>query len=145
MLNTKQIGNITELQCMLSFIQLGYNVSTPYGDCERYDFIADINGKLIKIQVKHACDSHIKDGYITFKTANKTTQNGQFVKHVYSEEQIDYFATYYNNQCYLVPVQETGAAMKNLRFTPPKNGQTKGITFAEEYELERMVKKIVNE
>lgn len=145
MLNTKQIGNITELQCMLSFMQLGYNVLTPYGDCERYDFVADINGKLIKIQVKHACDSQIEDGYVTFRTSNKTTRNGQFVKHNYSEDQIDYFATYYNNQCYLVPVQEVGSTIKTLRFTPPKNGQIKGITFAKEYELERMVEKIINE
>jgi len=29
MLNTKQRGNITELQCMLAFLKLGYNVLTP--------------------------------------------------------------------------------------------------------------------
>jgi hypothetical protein len=35
--------------------------------------------------------------------------------------------------------------MKTLRFKPPANGQVKGITFAEEYELEKVVKKITNE
>ena len=144
MLNTKQMGNITEIECMLAFLKLGYNVLTPYGDCERYDFVADINGKLIKIQVKHACDSHINEGYITFKTSNKTTKNGSFVKHKYTEEQIDYFATYYNNQCYLIPVSEIGSSSKTLRFKPPANNQIKGITFAKDYELEEVLKNIIN-
>ena len=145
MLNSKQIGNITEIECMLSFIKLGYNVLTPYGDCERYDFVADIDGKLIKVQVKHACDSNIQDGYITFRCVNKTTQNGSFVNHKYTKEQIDYFATYYDDKCYLVPVEEVGSSVKTLRFRPPANSQVKGITFASEYELEKVVKKITDE
>ena len=41
-MNSKQQGNITELETMLAFLKLGYNVLTPYGDCERYDFVADV-------------------------------------------------------------------------------------------------------
>lgn len=51
-MNSKQIGNVTEVECMLAFLKLGYNVLQPYGDCERYDFVADINGKFYKIQCK---------------------------------------------------------------------------------------------
>lgn len=145
MLNTKQRGNITEVECMLAFLKLGYNVLTPYGDCERYDFVVDINNKFYKIQVKSANTNHIEDGYIEFQTANKTTRNGSFVRHAYTENEIDYFMTSYNNQCYLVPIKECSNCHKRLRFTPPKNGQIKGITFATEYELERMVQKIINE
>lgn len=145
MLNTKRRGNITEIECMLAFLKLGYNVLTPYGDCERYDFVVDINGKLYKIQVKSANSNHIEEGYIDFKTANKTTRNGSFVRHAYDKSQIDYFMTSYDNQCYLIPVQECSTTAKRLRFIPPKNGQIKGITFAKEYELERMVEKIINE
>lgn len=146
MLNTKQRGNITEVECMLAFLKLGYNVLTPYGDCERYDFVVDINGTLYKIQVKSANANHIEEGYIEFKTANKTTREGKFVRHAYTSNQIDYFMTSYEGVCYLVPVEEcaTGTS-KRLRFIPPKNGQTKSITFAESYELTRMVNKIVNE
>lgn len=145
MLNTKQIGNITEVECMLAFLKLGYNVLTPYGDCERYDFVVDINNYLYKIQVKTSSASHIEDGYIVFKTANKTTSNGTFVRHKYTKEQIDYFMTTYNGKCYLIPVEECCSTEKRLRFTPPKNGQIKGITFAEDYELERVVNKIINQ
>ena len=143
MLNSKQKGNITEVECMLAFLKLGYNVLMPYGDCERYDFVVDIEGKLLKIQVKTSSDSHIDEGYIIFKCANKTTKEGQFIRHSYTKEQIDYFMTSYNGQCYLIPVEETSTE-KRLRFTPPKNGQLKGISFAKDYELEKMVKTIIN-
>ena len=46
-MNSKQKGNITELETMLAFIKLGYNVLTPYGDCERYDYVVDANGKFL--------------------------------------------------------------------------------------------------
>lgn len=144
MLNSKQKGNITEVECMLAFLKLGNNVLTPYGDCERYDFVVDINGQLLKIQVKTSSISHIDEGYIVFKCANKTTCKGNFVRHRYNKEQIDYFMTSYNGKCYLIPVEECSTE-KRLRFVPPKNGQTKGITFAEDYELEKVVTKIINE
>lgn len=145
MLNSKQIGNITELECMLAFMKLGYNVLTPYGDCERYDFVADVNGKLLKIQVKTSRPSRFDDGSITFNTSSQTTKEGKAIHYAYNEEQIDYFMTFYNNQTYLIPVKECGVREKTLRFEPPKNGQIKGITFAQEYETERMINKIVSE
>ena len=145
MLNSKQKGNITELECMLAFVKLGYNVLIPYGDCERYDFVVDIKGNFYKIQVKTSRTEDEEKSYIIFNTSSQTTKNGKQVHHSYDKEQIDYFMTTYNSQAYLVPVQETAAREKRLRFLPPKNGQTKGITFASEYELEKVVKKIVDE
>ena len=144
MLSSKQIGNITELECMLAFMKLGYNVLTPYGDCERYDFVADINGQLLKIQVKTSRPSRFNEGSIVFNTSSQTTKEGKMVHHSYNEEQIDYFMTFYENQAYLIPVQECSVREKTLRFAPPKNGQIKGITFAQEYELKKVVDKIVN-
>lgn len=44
---------------MAAFYKLGYTVSIPYGENNRYDFIADINTKLIRVQVK---SSKTRDG-----------------------------------------------------------------------------------
>ena len=144
MLNSKQIGNITEMQCMLAFMEQGYNVLTPYGDCERYDFVADVNGELLKIQVKTSRPSRHGEGAIVFNTSSQTTQNGKEVHHSYNEEQIDYFMTSYEGQTYLIPVQECSAREKTLRFIPPKNGQIKGISFASDYEFKKVVNEITN-
>ena len=40
-MSTKYLGNLTELQCITRFYELGYPVSIPYGDSEKYDMIVD--------------------------------------------------------------------------------------------------------
>ena len=137
-MTSKDVGNITEVSCMLEFMKLGYPVLTPYGDCQRYDYVVEINGKFYRVQAKTANDAYINDGYITFRCDNTTTKNGKVVHHSYDENEIDYFSTFYNGKCYLIPVNECSRE-KRLRFTAPKNGQTRGITFASEYELEKVV------
>ena len=57
----------------------------------------------------------------------------------YTLNDIDFFATIDDGQCYLVPVNECGAR-KTLRYCYPRNGQKKGISLAENYKLEDMIK-----
>ena len=52
MLETKLKGNLTEMECMAAFIEQGYQVSIPFGEDSRYDFIADVNNTLYRIQCK---------------------------------------------------------------------------------------------
>lgn len=140
-MNSKQLGNITEVQAMLGFLQLGYNVLTPYGDCERYDFVADVNGKFVKIQVKSSKVSD--DGTkFSFNTASTHYSDGKCVHHSYSKEDIDYFATVYDNQVYLIPVGECSARSQSLRLVPAKNGQTRGVKWAKDYRLEEVIKEL---
>ena len=138
-MNSKQKGNITELECMLAFIKLGYNVLTPYGDCERYDFVVDVNGKFIRVQVKTSRTNN--DGAsFSFSGRSCNRKDGKIIHHYYTNEEIDYFATIFDGKCYLIPVEECGAD-KKLRILSAKNGQVRGITWAKDYELEEVVKK----
>lgn len=138
-LTSKQKGNLTELQCLTAFIEQGCGVSIPYGDNSKYDFIADVNGALLKIQVK---TSSLKDENAIQFSCRTTHVNCAGVKNErYSSDDIDFFATYWNNQCYLVPVAESSVT-KTLRFAPPKSGQMKGISFASEYELAKQLSKL---
>ena len=140
-MNSKQLGNVTEVQVMLGFLQLGYNVLTPYGDCERYDFVADVNGKFVKIQVKSSKVSD--DGTkFSFNTASTHYSDGKCVHHSYSKEDIDYFATVYNNQVYLIPVEECSSRSQSLRLVPAKNGQTRGVKWVKDYRLEEVIKEL---
>ena len=45
-------GITRELDFIRSFIALGFQVSIPYGDSARYDFIADDGNNLYRIQCK---------------------------------------------------------------------------------------------
>ena len=137
-MDSKFIGNITELEVLTYITKLGYQVSIPFGDRERYDQIWDINGKLLKIQVK---TSHLVDNTIKFSCRSSHRVNGKCVNTQYTSDEIDYFATYWDGKCYLIPVGETSNE-KTLRFTPPKNGQIKGISFAKDYEVEEVLKRV---
>ena len=53
-MTSKDVGNITEVSCMLEFMKLGCVVLQPYGDCQRYDFVVEINNKFYRIQSKTA-------------------------------------------------------------------------------------------
>ena len=141
MLESKQKGIITELQCITKFNELGYHISIPYGENCRYDFIADIEGRLIRVQVKTSRFKDENQEAIVFacRSSHSNSTGVHYVR--YTDEEIDYFATYFNHICYLIPVDECSTE-KILRFAPPKNGQIKGITFAMDYELEKQIEKI---
>lgn len=138
-LNSKQKGNLTELQCLSAFVEQGCGVSIPYGDNSKYDFIADIDGHLFKIQVK---TSSLKDENAIKFSCRTTHVNCKGVKNErYSSEDVDFFATYWDNQCYLIPVSECSVD-KTLRFAPTKSGQIKGISFAKDYILADRIQKV---
>ena len=69
-MNTKQLGNFTELQCITYLYQIGCAVSIPFGNSEKYDVIIDYNDKLYKVQIKHGNihqDELNEDDYISIK------------------------------------------------------------------------------
>lgn len=143
MIDTKILGNATEMECMLECMKLGIQVSIPFGEDSRYDFIMDYNGKLYRIQSKH-CSEIVDDSNkvvaVKFKTVRQSGSNASIhTRTKYTKEEIDYFSTSYEGKCYLVPVEQCSNE-KILRIKPPKNGQTKGISFLENYELSEVLK-----
>lgn len=135
---TQSIGNVNELKCISRFIELGYECSIPYGNGAKYDFIVDVNGELLRIQCKSS--SHPKkngivdENAIQFDTVSQTTNTQKTTKHTYNNQQIDYFATSYNNKIYIIPVDECSTS-KTLRFVAPKNNSK--YNKAEDYEIEK--------
>lgn len=134
-MNSHFQGEITELEVAESFLALGYQVCKPLVADSRYDFIVDINHKLLRIQVKTSTLSE-DGGYIEFKTVSSHTNTQRTVYHTYSAEDVDYFATMHNHQCYLIPISKIGSRSFRLRLQPTKNGQVKNINFAKDYMLE---------
>lgn len=137
---TKIKGLTTELQCQISFTQMGYNVSVPLSEDCRYDFIADIEGKLIRVQVKTCRE---EDNGIIFNTKSSHLSAQGSVQHSYSENDIDVFATYYNNQCYLVPVNQCGISTKKLLFKKNSCNQTGDLL--SDYEFLKILSKITTQ
>lgn len=138
MLSSHFKGEITEQQVVLAFLRQGILLSKPLVQSSRYDFIADVNGKLYKIQVKTG--TYKEDAYLEFATSTSHTNTQGTVNLSYSANDVDFFATIYQNQCYLIPFQLCGRRSQRLRFAPTKNNQTSGILFAKDFQLEKVLK-----
>ena len=135
-MNTKRTGDITELQCITYLFELGFEISIPYGENSRYDFIIDNGKDLLKIQCK-TCQ--VFESYISIpcRSIRSNRTRNRVVK--YNKQEIDYFATYYNNKCYIISVEEN-LNVKTLRFKEPKNNQMQNISYLADYEAEKVLK-----
>lgn len=140
-MDTKQIGNIVELEVLTYITKLGYQVSIPFGDRERYDQIWDINGKLLKIQVKKSKPIDKDCSAISFSCRSSKRVSGKCINSRYKNNEIDYFATIWDGQCYIVPLKETSAS-KILRFNKPHNNQQQNISYSKDYLVEEVLKRL---
>ena len=141
MLNSHFIGEITEQKVAIEFLKIGILVSKPLVQCSRYDFIIDVDNHLYKIQVK-TCSVKEDGSFLEFATSTSHTNTKGTKNLSYSKDDVDFFATTYNDQCYLIPYERCGKRAQRLRLKPTQNGQTKGICFAKDYLLQDVIKEI---
>lgn len=135
-LTTQQKGTVTELAVAKYLLSLGYNVSQPFCQDSRYDLIVDANGKLLRLQVK-TCRL-TENNSIAFNCRSTTTNNTSKKTRSYSANDIDYFATYWNNRVYLVPVGECSNE-KRLHLDPIKQSNW---SYIEDYLAEEVLEKL---
>ena len=133
---TNQKGLITEISVMLKFIQLGYNVSQPLNSDSKYDCIVDINGKLLKIQIKTAHLHPSTKNSIEIKCRSTTTTQNHIKTGKYTSKDIDYFATIWENELYLIPVEECSAS-KTLHLIR-ENGRN-NYSYLEDYKAQEVL------
>lgn len=143
---TQQKGTITEMQCILDFTKLGYRCLQPIDDSAKYDVVIDIgNGNFKRIQCKTASwvtdTSELETAFMIY-TACQTTNTKATTRHKYSKDDIDYFYTWFQNQGYLVSIEEATGVTFRWRYEYPKSGQKQGIHIADEYKIEEVIKAI---
>lgn len=131
-MNTKSIGDISEVMVMAALLRCGAAVLKPVGDNQRYDLVVDLDGCFSRVQCK---TGRLKDGRIAFPTCSSYAHRGRVGKGYLGEA--DVFGIYCpeNDRVYLVPVEQCGGRMAHLRCDPTKNGQTSGVRLASEYEV----------
>ena len=135
---TQAKGNITELQVIIKFISMGFECSIPYGSQAKYDLLVDLGqGEIIRIQVKKARWAD-NGKTIVFSCSSQTTNTQKTVRHSYTKEQVDYFATCWEDNVYLIPVDEC-STQKQLRIVPKEIGTPNTVNMAEDYLVEKVV------
>lgn len=135
-------GITTELLCQAEFIKRNINVSVPISAYCKYDFIVDISGKLYRIQVKY---SHISTTGIVINTkSTHLSSNGTIIKK-YTNDDIDFFCTIYDNKCYLIPINGIENRTQ-ITLTLENNycSQNQNIMIASNYLLDNQLSLIKN-
>jgi len=130
-------GNLVELQCIMKFMTMGFECSVPYGNQAKYDILVDTSKEILRIQCKK---SHWADdrNSITFSCCSSTTNTQKTTRHYYTSNDIDYFATCWEDNVYLIPVEECSTT-KSLRITPKTNKTPPNVNMAEDYLVEKIL------
>lgn len=134
-------GLLTELQCEMDFSQKGFIVSKPISPDSRYDYIVDINGRLIRIQCKTGAAYDEEKTAFSFLCCS-TNWNSKSL-HSYSKEEIDYYYIMFEGKSYLFPVELGNKKTKILRLETKNKGNQASITWAKDYEFEKIIKEIM--
>ncbi len=136
--HSKRIGDIGEIKIISKFLEYeNINVSKPIGDNCLYDLIADINGKLYRVQVKTT--EKVKNGKMQFSIC--TMNPWKIKRKIYSGDEIDLFAFYCldNNYCGLAKVSEVGETAFHIRISKPKNNEKLNVHLAEDFDFDKKI------
>ena len=134
-MNTKRKGDITELSVAKKLLDIGYSVSFPFGDNERYDLIVDYGKNLKKSQIRHA----VKRGdYLVFKCYSNHRKNGKIRRTTFKKGEIDEFLVWNEvlKNVYRIPIEQTPNSEMRLRLNPTDNNQSKNVNWAKEYQIQ---------
>ena len=143
---TQQKGTLTELHCILDLTKIGIRTLVPTDEASKYDVVADLGNKFIRIQCKTstwATDTAIPNTAFHICTCRQTTNTKQTTRYMYSKDDIDYFYTYFQGQGYLVSIDEANGKTFRWRYEYPSNEQKMGIHIANEYKIEEVIKSLI--
>jgi hypothetical protein len=132
--DTKTKGDISELRVALALAELGYAVSKPLGENQRYDLIADDGDRLHRVQVK---TGRIRGGVMKFNCTSTHGHRRTALKIRPYTGQIELLAVYCpeNQKVYLVPEADLTRSSIHLRLVAPLNNMKKTIRWAADFEL----------
>ena len=88
-MNTKQKGGIAEQAAILQTLKRGWGVLKPVGDHLPYDLVFDVEGVLVKIQVKCAWFDDARGNYVVDNRRTKTNRR-VMVREVYDVFDFDF-------------------------------------------------------
>jgi hypothetical protein len=114
--NTKRTGELAEAAFVVKAAGLGFAVSKPWGDSERYDFILDAGHRIWRVQVK-CTESLNANGYQVQSTYTDQKKKGH-----YTAQDIDVLVAYILplDLWYVVPASAFPDSA-SLRFYPDGN------------------------
>lgn len=102
--NTREQGDIGVAEAISWFVKNGYKISIPISESLDYDLIADLKGKLFKIQVKTSRYTRNGSVYEVSLSTSGGNRSGKNKITFFDERNIDFlFVLLENGKKYLIP------------------------------------------
>lgn len=137
-MDTKLKGDIAEQATALYALKQGWGVLRPLGDRLAYDMVFDINGKLVKIQVKSAWFDLKTQNYVIDTRKTKTNRR-KMIRDTYTSNDFDFAVVYIEdiNVFYVFPVNEfiSYGSSIHLIETEKRQRKPKSADFREAWKL----------
>ena len=116
---TKRRGELGEAAFLSKAASLGFGVSKPWGDSDRYDLVVDAGGRMLRVQVKsaHRVSASPSGGYHFRACPHKRVP--------YRDDEIDILVAYVvpENVWYVFPASAF-SNMKSMRLFPSPGKKT---------------------
>lgn len=139
----QQKGILTELKCIEKFIELGFSVSIPYGNADRYDLLVDTGKKIFRVQVKTA-KLQENGSYNVSTVTSVATPSARYKKH-YDETQIDLLVTVIRDQLvFMTPAFVAKSTGRVFRTELPKYGSKSNCNLIEDFSFEKVMKPLID-
>ena len=103
-MDTKLKSDIAESAVNTELLSRGFNVLKPVGDRLPYDIAVDVNGKLIRIQVKHAWYNKKDKAYIVDVRRTKANRR-RMIRKKYDNNDFDFVIAFIGEKLifYVIP------------------------------------------
>jgi len=130
--HTKTDADLGEYKAIVDLHQKGYIVCDPLTEHAPFDLVAWKDGNSKTVQVKYRSKSDVGKIKVRFRATQWNT-NGSYNKEI-DTDPIDIYCVYCpeEDNCYYFDPDNFGKSV-TLRIDEPKNNQSKGIHFAENY------------
>lgn len=140
----QQKGILTELRCAEKFLELGFSVSFPYGNADRYDMLVDTGNHIFRIQVKTA--NLNENGSYTVSTITSVATTATRYKKHYDETQIDFLVTIIDDKLvFMTPQFVQKSCSRVFRVELPKYGSKSNCNLIEDFSFEKIMKPIIDD
>ncbi len=128
-MHKKTKGAIAELHVCADLMKEGWHILLPYGENNRYDVVAEKDGRFLRVQVKYVTPRNGKL-YVHCQSSNNWSVDP------YTAAQIDVIAAFnpQDQRVYYVPAGKMCKSAMALRLEPTKNGQKKKIRYAKDFD-----------
>jgi hypothetical protein len=127
-----QRGIEAETEVLRAFVRAGVQVWLPWGEGSAADLLAEIDGRVMRVQVKAG---RLREDVIMFKTCS--TDHGRGAQPYAGRADVIAVHCRDLDTVHVVPVEELGARGAHLRVRPARNNQQRRVRLASDHTLER--------